>query len=530
MKSNRWKLLLLVVLLGLSVYALMPSYQLYSRPPADRTDPRDPVLKELRGKALKLGLDLVGGMHLLLELDKTKLPPGVEPRDVLDRAMEILRNRIDQFGVAEPVIQRQGNDRILVQLPGLLDKERAVKLIGETAQLEFKLVKQNAESRQVIDRLNRSLAGRSGAVPDSLLPDSLSQKNPLTDLFYSYPDMSHFGGVEILEQDFPKVAALLSSVNVDSLLPRDASIGFSSGTEVFDPGHVGHVLYVLTRRPEMTGEAVSNAVMKFGLDPRDPSSAGVSMTLTNKGANTFRKVTGANIGRQLAIVLDNKVQSAPVIRDRIPTGQAQITGHFNTSEAKDLAIVLRAGALPAPLRIVEERTVGPTLGRDSVTAGLHAGLVGAIIVVLFMLIYYRGSGVVATIALILNMFFLFAGLAALRGTLTMPGIAGIVLTVGMAVDANILIFERIREELRGGKSVKVAVEYGFDRAWRTILDAHLTNLISSLVLFRFGTGPIKGFAITLGLGIIANLYTAVFVSRMIFDSFLARRESRTISI
>jgi SecD/SecF fusion protein len=530
MKSNRWKLLLLVVLVGLSIYALMPSYRLYSMPPADRNDPRDPGLKELRGKALKLGLDLVGGMHLLLELDKTKIPPGSDQKDILDRAMEILRNRIDQFGVAEPIIQRQGNDRILVQLPGLLDKERAVKLIGETAQLEFKLVKQASDSRQVIDRLNRAIAGRSSSLPDSLLPDSMSVANPLTDLFYNYPDMSRFGGAEILEEDFAKVVNLLTTVNVDSLLPRDASVGFSSNTEVFDPGHIGRILYVLNRRPEMTGEAVANAVTKFGLDARDPSAAGVSMNLTNKGANTFRKVTGANIGRQLAIVLDNKVQSAPVIRDRIPTGQAQITGRFDAAEAKDLAIVLRAGALPAPLRIVEERTVGPSLGRDSITAGLHAGLVGAIIVVLFMLVYYRASGIVATIALFLNMFFLFAGLAALKGTLTMPGIAGIVLTVGMAVDANILIFERIREELRGGKSVKVAVDNGFDRAWRTILDAHLTNLISSLVLFRFGTGPIKGFAITLGLGIIANLYTAVFVSRMIFDHFLTKRESKTISI
>jgi protein-export membrane protein SecD len=521
--------MLLVVLLGLSIYALLPSFQLYNRPDRDTADPRDPVMKELRGKALKLGLDLKGGMHLLLEIDKSKLPPGVQEKDVIDRAMEILRNRIDQFGVAEPIIQRQGDNRILVQLPGLLDKERAVKLIGETAQLEFKLVKQASESRAVIDRLNRALAGRSASIPDSLMADSLTAANPLNDLIYN-TDMSQFGGVEILEEDFPKVVALLAGINLDEVLPRDASIGFSSKAEVFDQGRVGRVLFVLNRRAEMTGEAVSNAVMKFGLDPRDPSAAGVSMTLSNKGANTFRKVTGANIGRQLAIVLDDKVASAPVIRDRIPTGQAQITGRFDATEARDLAIVLRAGALPAPLKVAEERTVGPSLGRDSIAGGVRAGIVGSIIVVLFMLIYYRGSGLIAVFALVLNMIFLFAGLAALRGTLTMPGIAGVVLTVGMAVDANILIFERIREELRAGKTVKMAVELGFDRAWRTILDANLCTLISALVLFRFGTGPIKGFAITLGIGIIANIYTAVFVARMVFDAILARRTARSWSI
>lgn len=529
MKSYQWKLLLLVVLLGLSIYALLPSFQLYNRPDRDTADPRDPVMKELRSKALKLGLDLKGGMHLLLEIDKSKLPPGVQEKDVIDRAMEILRNRIDQFGVAEPIIQRQGDNRILVQLPGLLDKERAVKLIGETAQLEFKLVKQAAESRQVLDRLNRALAGRASGLPDSLAADSLNAANPLNDLIYS-TDMSRFGGVEILEEDFPKITALLANVRLDEVLPRDASIGFSAKTEVFDQGRVGRVLYVLNRRAEMTGEAVSNAVMKFGLDPRDPSAAGVSMTLSNKGANTFRKVTGANIGRQLAIVLDDKVSSAPVIRDRIPTGQAQITGRFDATEARDLAIVLRAGALPAPLRVAEERTVGPSLGRDSIAGGLRAGIVGAIIVIGFMLIYYRASGMIAIFTLVLNMLFLFAGLAALKGTLTMPGIAGIVLTVGMAVDANILVFERIREELRAGKTVKMAVEQGFDRAWRTILDANLTTLISALVLFKFGSGPIKGFAITLGIGLIANMYTAVFVARMVFDAVLARRAARTLSI
>jgi protein-export membrane protein SecD len=290
------------------------------------------------------------------------------------------------------------------------------------------------------------------------------------------------------------------------------------------------ILYVMDRAAKMTGERISDAKSRTGLEPRAPHLFGVSMTLDNKGARMFRKITGQNVGRQLAIVLDNKVASAPTIRSRIPSGQASITGNFTDTEARDLAIILRAGKLPASLDVEEDRTVGPSLGRDSIASGARAGIVGAAIVILFMLIYYRGSGFIAICMLLLNIFFLLAGLAGLRGTLTLPGIAGIVLTVGMAVDASILIFERIREELRAGKAVRQAVELGFDRAWRTILDANLTTLISALVLYKFGTGPIRGFATTLMIGIAANLYTAVFVARMVFEAILARRARRTLSI
>jgi protein-export membrane protein SecD len=528
--QNRWKLIVLGVLLALSIYVLLPSFQLYSAPAEERYS-GDERMKDLRSKALKLGLDLVGGMHLLLELDQTDLPSGASTRDALDQAMRILRNRIDQFGVAEPIIQRQGDDRILVQLPGLLDKERAVQLIGQTAQLEFRLVKQDSQSRQVIERLNRGLIAVTTGVPDSLQADSLNLVNPLTDLLYNYPDMSMFGGAMALEEDFPELQALLESVNVDSLLRRDATIGFGMEPHMLSQGGPQvRILYVMDRTAKMTGDRISDAKSRTGLDPRAPHMFGVSMTLDNKGAALFRKITGQNIGRQLAIVLDNKVASAPSIRNRIPSGSASITGNFTDTEARDLAIILRTGKLPADVRIVEERTVGPSLGRDSIASGMRAGIVGAIIVVLFMLIYYRGSGFIAICTLLLNMIFLFAGLAGLRGTLTLPGIAGIVLTIGMAVDANILIFERIREELRAGKAVRQAVELGFDRAWRTILDANLTTLISALVLYKFGTGPIRGFATTLMIGIAANLYTAVFVARMIFEAILARRARRTLSI
>jgi preprotein translocase subunit SecD len=254
------------------------------------------------------------------------------------------------------------------------------------------------------------------------------------------------------------------------------------------------------------------------------------MKLTPKGRSDFARVTGNNVGRYLAIVLDSEVSSAPTIRERIPNGTASITGSFNVESSKDLAIVLRAGALPAPVRVIEERSVGPSLGSDSIQEGLMAGLIGTILVIVFMAIYYQLSGIIAVVAMILNMLYVVATLAGFGATLTLPGIAGLVLTVGMAVDANVLIFERIREELRNQRSVRQAVEMGYDRAFRTILDANLTTLISALFLFQFGTGPIKGFAVTLSIGLIANMYTAVLFTRMIFDFWLSRGKVERLSI
>ncbi len=528
-KNFRWKLLSLLVILAGSIYVLVPSFRLYQMPRDARNVTGDPALQNLRSKALKLGLDLQGGMNLVLELDRTNLKPDELP-DALDRAMQILRNRIDQFGVAEPIVQKQGEDRILVQLPGLVDKQRALDLIGETAELEFKLVKPPAESKQVIDRLDRLIAQRQGALKDTAKADTLGTGgHPLTSLLYNYPDMQHWGGALILRSELPDLQKLLASVPVDSMIPRDAQLAFSQREEL-EGGVHEYVLYVLNRKAELSGASISNAIMKFGLDPNQPNSAGVSMTLNPRGATIFRKVTGANVGRQLAIVLDNRVASAPVIRDRIPNGQAQITGSFSSEEASDLAIVLRAGALPAPIKIAEERTVGPSLGSDSIRTGLGAGYVGTIVVVLFMLFYYRASGGVAIYGMLLNILLIFSGLALFHGTLTMPGIAGIVLAIGMAVDANVLIFERIREEMRNGKRIRAAVDAGYHRAWRAIIDSHLTTLISSIVLFQFGTGPIKGFAVTLGLGVIANLYTSVFATKMVFDTYTTTRNPTGLSI
>lgn len=531
MTPYRWKLLILFVLLAGAGWALWPSIQLY-RMPTEQRYGDDPKVAALRDESLKLGLDLLGGMRLVLELDRSKLAPEEVP-DALDRAMEILGNRIDQFGVAEPTLQKQGEDRILIQLPGLLDKQRAVDLIGQTALLEFKLVHSATRTRQVIDRLDRAIAAAlaGGAVTDSVLADSLGAADgarPLRSLLYDYPGLSR-GAAALAAGDVARAQELLALVDLDAVLPSDAQVAFS--TKAVNLGGVsGYELYVLKKQPEMTGAAVKNAVMQIGVDPTRPGAPGVSMTMNAQGTTDFRRVTGANVGRQLAIVLDNRVASAPTIQGRIPNGNAQITGSFTDAEANDLAIVLRAGALPAPVNIVEERTVGPSLGRDSIRQGVRAALLGAGLVVAFMAVYYRASGLVSIVGLFLNIVLLFAGLALFRGTLTLPGIAGVVLTIGMAVDANVLVFERIREELRSGKRPRLAIASGYDRAFTTILDANLTTLISAVVLWAFGTGPIKGFAITLGIGILANLYTAVGFTRLIFDTFTANRSMDELSI
>jgi protein-export membrane protein SecD len=295
-------------------------------------------------------------------------------------------------------------------------------------------------------------------------------------------------------------------------------------------GRSARAFYVLTKEPLMKGTEVASAQMRLDLDQERPGAPGVSFTLTNRGGAIFSELTGANVGRRLAIVLDNLVQSAPGIRERIPRGQGSITGSFTEEEAQNLAIVLRSGALPAPVRIIEERTVGPSLGEDSIQRGFTAGAVGALMVVIFMVVYYRASGLVAVVALLLNILGLLAVMAGFHATLTLPGIAGIVLTIGMAVDANVLIFERIREELRLKKTVLAAIETGYGRAYRTIVDANVTTLLSAVALMWFGTGPIRGFAITLSIGLIINMITAVGVSKMIFDAWSLRRKVSKISI
>jgi len=379
-----------------------------------------------------------------------------------EQALETIRNRVDQFGVTEPDIRPQGEDRILIQLPGVQDPQRAVALIGKTALLEFKLVAEEAGSQQL----------REGKLPPGVK---------------MYP-MRH----------------------------TDATTGQTFERQI-----------ALRDRTLMTGESITNAEVRIDTQYNKPY---VSLEFDSQGARQFERISGENVKRQLAIVLDGTVYSAPVIQERISGGKASITGNFTMDEARDLAIVLRAGALPAPVKILEQRTVGASLGSDSIRQGLVASLLGGLVTVVFMVFYYRLSGLIADFALILNVPIIFACLAAFEATLTLPGIAGIILTVGMAVDANVLIFERIREELRLGKTPRAAVDAGFERATWTILDSNITTLIAAVVLFQFGTGPVRGFAVTLTIGICASLFTAIVATRVVFDYLLTYGRVRTLSI
>ncbi len=392
--------------------------------------------------------------------------PGAEADQIkklaVDQALETIRNRIDQFGVSEPDIRRQGEDRILIQLPGIQDTQRAKDLIGRTALLEFKLVD---ESRDV----NAALQG-------SLPPGS----------------------------------EVLYKVDEDPATKRTSRTPF-----------------LLKKAVLLTGASLTDARVQLDSQYGEPY---VSIEFDKKGARTFERVTGENVGKRLAIVLDDKVYSAPTIQEKIGGGKARITGRFTMEEARDLAIVLRAGALPAPVTVLEERTVGPSLGADSIRSGLISILVGGLLVLAFMGVYYKLSGLLADFEVILDLVLIGAGLAAFGATLTLPGLAGVILTIGMAVDNNVLIYERIREELRLGKTPRGAVDAGFDRATTTIMDANITTLISAVVLFQFGTGPIKGFAVTLSIGVIASMFTAIVVSRLIFNYFLDVRKIKRLSI
>ena len=378
------------------------------------------------------------------------------------QALETLRNRVDQFGVSEPTLQRQSDNRILIQLPGVEDPERAISLLGKTARLEFKLVDENAN-------IQDALAGK--------LP-------PGTQLLY------------------------------------ERNVNRKTGAENETP-------LVVKDKTVLTGDLLADANVRIDTRFNEPY---VAIEFNSVGAKRFDQITAANVGKRMAIVLDDTVYSAPVIRERISGGSAQISGAFTSQEATDLAIVLRAGSLPAPVKILENRTVGPSLGQDSIDRGIRSIWVGAVLVILAMIVYYQMSGVVAVIALSLNLVFIAAMLAMFGATLTLPGLAGIVLTIGMAVDANVLIFERVREEVRLGRAPKLALDSGYSKAFLTIIDANLTTLLAALVLFQFGTGPVRGFAVTLSIGIIASLFTAIFVSRLIFDFYLKGRDIKRLSI
>lgn len=379
----------------------------------------------------------------------------------VEQNLQKIRNRIDEFGVREPLIQREGDRRIIVQLPGIKDPERAINLIGKTALLEFKLV---AERHGLEETLQ-------GKVPE---------------------------GTEVL---------------YEKVLDEQGRL-------------IRRVPYLLEKPTLLTGDVITSAEVRIDAETNAPY---VALEFDRDGAKVFEGITGKNIGRRLAIILDGNVYSAPVIRDRIAGGRAQITGRFTPEEARDLAIVLRAGALPAPVKVVSNLTVGPSLGQDSIRAGVQASLVAGVLVILLMVAYYRLAGVIADVALLLNLLMMLGVLAGLQATLTLPGIAGIALTIGMAVDSNVLIFERIREELRLGKSVRSAIDAGYSKAWVTILDSHVTTLITAFALFLFGSGPVRGFAVTLAIGVAINLFTATVGTKVVFD-WMTLRGMKRLSI
>jgi preprotein translocase subunit SecD len=398
-----------------------------------------------------------------------------------EQALETIRNRVDQLGVAEPVIVRNGKDRIIVELPGIKDPDRAKKVIGKVARLEFK------EVVDVSDSLVELITKFGGIVPAK----SISKLSPET-------------LKEIVKESRAKI-------------PDDEEVLLQ---EIKDKSGkvVGYRFFVVKREPILTGAYLKDAYPSMD----EYGMPAVSFELNSEGARIFKEYTSKHVGTRLAIVLDDKVQSAPTIRSSIGA-RGQITGQFSYQEAKDLSIVLRAGALPAPVKIIEETTVGPSLGKESIEKGLKAGIAGLILVMLFMIVYYKLSGVIANLALLMNVAVLWSMLCLLGATLTLPGIAGFILTIGMAVDANVIIFERIREELRKGRNIFSSVEAGFSRAWGTIVDANITTLIAATVLFQFGTGPIKGFAVTLSLGILSSMFTAVFVTKVLLDIVVKKK-------
>ena len=542
------RLIVILAVLGLSAFLLYPSYKYFGdyrkRTPEQLNQLTDSQRKSYQStleKSLKLGLDLQGGMHLVYELDESK--GKVENKsDALDRAMEILTTRVDKFGVTEPTLARQGDSRILVQLPGIDDPERVIELMGKVAQLQFKKVREPQEVMSLLETLDKKLKEKQPAPAQAdtttVLGDSLFQfekkpgestdpavANPFTSQFVDY----RFGALYVPDDGVrvQRVQQLLKELERE--IPGGYEFTWSSeaGPPTAD-GLQTKALYVLNSKVEMAGDRLEDA--RISPDPDSPGRMSVNFRLDRRGARQFARITEEMVGKQLAIVLDDVVKSAPSIKGKIPSGEGVITGTFTDKEAADLGIVLRAGALPVSLNIAEQRTVGPTLGSDSLRRGLTASLVGLGLSVLFLLIYYKLSGLLAAAALTMNLIVVLAVMAILRASLSLPGIAGMVLSVAMAVDANVLIFERIREELRKKKTVGASIEAGYKNAFSAILDSNLTTVFAAIVLFYYGTGPVRGFAVTLIIGIAASMFTALFVTRFVYDVITRKRQVAKLSI
>lgn len=506
---------------------------------------------------VKQGLDLQGGMYLAVQVaDPNGTMTAEARRDATDQALDVIRNRIDQFGVLEPIVQKYGDDRIIVELPGVKDEDRAKNIIQQTAFLEFQLVKPTAEVEAVLPRIDRAILAAipDAAKEDDTPADSARGPNPMDLLFKRdssalaadsaqadsanapvsnkpedrpltalLSNSGQEGEFMVAEADKKKVERFLALPEVQRLLPRGTVLRFSAD-KVGQGASLYYSLFVLDERPFMTGTAVDDALA--GKDPQYNQTI-VTFNLNRRGARTFEKVTSSNIGNRIAIVLDQQVKSAPTVQGRI-AGNGQIEmGNSPMTEARDLALVLRSGALPAKIEIIEQRSVGPSLGQDAIDKGKLASLIGVSLVILIMVGIYRLAGALAIAALAIYVLLVLGGLAAFGAALTAPGIAGFVLSIGMAVDANILIFERIREELLAGRTQRVAVDEGFQHALSAIIDSNLSSIITGLILYQLGTGPVRGFATTLILGIVASFFTAVFITRTFFMIYMDRKAAAT---
>ncbi|MCH8127636.1 protein translocase subunit SecD [candidate division KSB1 bacterium] len=640
-RKNLVKTIIIFALLIWSVWNLYPTYKMQTLTAEEIEQLKlEGKYNDLEARAIKRGLDLQGGIYLLLEVDFAKLIENlavrkdeqfeqilqvckeeirkdltldffqvlkdefadrniplnryfftrldddakiitdlnIEADDAIDRTLQILRNRIDQFGVSEPNFQKRGDRRIIVELPGIQEIERAKQLIGKTAQLEFTMLLDSDIATNVLREIdntvkkNRSDSTSNTSItstPDSTDlastdQDSASSRviraedlfgtvNIQSDLATAANDTSTLnvneeffgknpflallrdlrgqgGEVAVPEANRFAVEKILSLPEVQKVIPADAKFLWSDKPIKYQEDSFWQ-LYLVKKEPGLTGKYLTDANVQIGGGQsfQNAGQAVVQFEMNSEGARIFARLTGANINKRMAIVLDDNVYSAPVIRSKI-RGSGVIEGIDEMKEAQEIAIVLRAGALPAPVQIIEERTVTASLGEDSIRKGTTSAIVGFVLVVIFMLIYYKLSGIVANIALLMNLVVIFAILAYFHATLTLPGVAGIILTIGMAVDSNVLIFERVREELRSGKTVRAAIDTGYAKALSAILDANVTTLISAAVLYQFGTGPIRGFALTLSIGILVSLFTSLIVTRVIFDFLTSKFSFKTLSI
>jgi SecD/SecF fusion protein len=615
-KKYTGKILLIAAAALLSLYFLWPTYRDYSlRKTLSTLHGQDSVqfvenhendIKEYRAKRIKLGLDLQGGMRVVLEVDVLKLIEDLaknkddvfaqvmkevreesrktdtspvlllrkkfearqirmsryyrnlrdtnddiykflsdETTKAIDRGMEIVRNRVDQYGVSEPSIQKLGSNRIIVDLPGVTREAEVRTLLQGTALLEFKLLKEPEIMYRVMESIDKLLAASgvtdstdtsaTAAMPDStgdttkiataegeVSPEVFAKKHPFFSL--AIVNAQQFPGEAVVaEENKEKVRRILDRDDVKRILPADMQLIWSAKGRVLGNGKRYFTLYPVKSTPELTGGVVTSAQATLDQSYNQPI---VRMEMNSEGSHDWARITGANINKRIAIVLDNAVFSAPVVRNKITGGSSMIEGMDNIEEARLLEIVLKAGALPAPVEIVEQRSVGPSLGEDSIRSGIISSTLATVLTVLFMLVYYRSAGGVADIALIFCLLFVLAVLAAFQGTLTLPGIAGLILTLAVAVDANVLIYERIREELSLGKTIRAAIDAGYTKAFTAIFDSNVTTFITGVILFQFGSGPVQGFALTLMIGIVASLFCAMIISRVILNVMIEKYGAR----